>query len=221
MATLQFKRGTKSVLDVYGVTPAIGEPIWEKDTNRLKIGDGEHLYVDLPYFGPEELEVDDASIELNSNSLISIFGFENASDGQAPIKSGNQIVWEVVATENDIQTLQTTINGITTIINSITPNVSLIPTLVDESIEHEDRITALERTVQAISPTVIQEALEKVEQFDDRLDADEALLGQHETRLDDLEENTININEDICIIYGGSADEVIINDHEAEEHNNG
>lgn len=53
--TIQFKRGRKAVLeakltvDNLGV-PLVGEPIYETDTKKLKIGDGTTAYADLPYF---------------------------------------------------------------------------------------------------------------------------------------------------------------------------
>lgn len=59
--TIQFKRGTKESLEeklvpeLLGV-PAKGEPIYETDTNRLKIGDGEKSYIDLDYFGNDVVE---------------------------------------------------------------------------------------------------------------------------------------------------------------------
>lgn len=54
--TIQFKRGHKAALEAkltiaeLGV-PAAGEPIYESDTGKLKIGDGVTPYLDLPYFG--------------------------------------------------------------------------------------------------------------------------------------------------------------------------
>ena len=53
---IQFKRGKKSVLeeklvaDNLGV-PKSGEPIYETDTGKLKLGDGNTAYKDLPYYG--------------------------------------------------------------------------------------------------------------------------------------------------------------------------
>lgn len=52
--TIQFKRGLKASLeakltvDGLGV-PLAGEPIFEIDTGKLKIGDGKTAYIDLPY----------------------------------------------------------------------------------------------------------------------------------------------------------------------------
>lgn len=52
MAVLQFKRKTRDeILAIQGFTPAAGEPIFETDTKKLKIGDGVTEYVNLPYIG--------------------------------------------------------------------------------------------------------------------------------------------------------------------------
>lgn len=50
---IQLKRGTKNVLELVlknSNRPASGEPIYELDTGKLKIGDGIHDYADLAYF---------------------------------------------------------------------------------------------------------------------------------------------------------------------------
>lgn len=50
--TFQFKRGKKATLEakLVGVNkPLVGEPIFETDTNKLKIGNGIDDYKDLPY----------------------------------------------------------------------------------------------------------------------------------------------------------------------------
>lgn len=55
--SIQFKRGTNSALDhvLRGANkPLAGEPIWESDTNKLKIGDGKNNYEDLPYISGGE-----------------------------------------------------------------------------------------------------------------------------------------------------------------------
>lgn len=52
---IQFKRGKKAVLEDKLVenklgVPKAGEPIYETDTGKLKIGDGKTAYIDLTYF---------------------------------------------------------------------------------------------------------------------------------------------------------------------------
>lgn len=61
--TIQFKRGLKASLeakltaDGLGV-PLAGEPIFETDTGKLKIGDGKTAYVDLPYLQGSSVDND-------------------------------------------------------------------------------------------------------------------------------------------------------------------
>jgi len=55
--SIQFKRGTKANLEAKLVDdkkPLKGEPIWETDTNKIKVGDGVNDYADLPYLGAAE-----------------------------------------------------------------------------------------------------------------------------------------------------------------------
>lgn len=60
---IQFKRGAKAVLEaklvdgILGI-PKDGEPIYETDTGKLKIGNGKQSYKDLDYFGGEGTAVE-------------------------------------------------------------------------------------------------------------------------------------------------------------------
>lgn len=49
--TFQFKRGTAAKWVELNLTLAAGEPGFEIDTGRLKIGDGKRTWLDLPYLG--------------------------------------------------------------------------------------------------------------------------------------------------------------------------
>lgn len=52
---IQFKRGTAARLYELNPTIAEGEPIFEYDTGKLKIGDGVHTnYNDLPYYSGDK-----------------------------------------------------------------------------------------------------------------------------------------------------------------------
>ena len=48
--TIQFHRGLAATWAAHNPTLAYGEPGYEKDTGRLKIGDGETPWNSLPYF---------------------------------------------------------------------------------------------------------------------------------------------------------------------------
>ena len=60
ISTIQFKRGKKEALERALVGKNIllsGEPVFEIDTNRFKIGDGKSEYKDLPYVS-ESVQID-------------------------------------------------------------------------------------------------------------------------------------------------------------------
>ena len=83
---IQLKRGTKNVLDLVlknSNRPASGEPIYELDTGRLKIGDGIHDYADLAYFGKKLV-------------YNNIFEFPTVGDENTLyiVNNGNSYVWD-------------------------------------------------------------------------------------------------------------------------------
>ena len=55
MATIQFKRGTAAALTRNNLVFAAGEPVFVIDENRMKIGDGETAWNDLPYMGEDNV----------------------------------------------------------------------------------------------------------------------------------------------------------------------
>ena len=88
---IQLKRGAKNVLDLVlknSNRPASGEPIYELDTGRLKIGDGISDYKDLAYFG---------SIASTQKLVYnSIFEFPTVGDENTLyiVNNGNSYVWD-------------------------------------------------------------------------------------------------------------------------------
>ena len=54
---IQFLRGTQAALNSSQQIFAEGQPIYEKDTHQLKIGDGVNNYSGLPYIGNSGMEV--------------------------------------------------------------------------------------------------------------------------------------------------------------------
>ena len=50
-SVILFKRGTKAEFEQIEFTPRAGQPIFETDTKRLKVGDGVTPYDQLPYIG--------------------------------------------------------------------------------------------------------------------------------------------------------------------------
>lgn len=67
--TILFKRGTKADLEANTEIIQSGEPVYEIDTGRIKIGDGKTKYVDLQYIGGGGGEEVDALIDKVNNFL--------------------------------------------------------------------------------------------------------------------------------------------------------
>lgn len=83
---IQLKRGNKNVLELVlknSNRPASGEPIYELDTGKLKIGDGIHDYVDLAYFGKKLV-------------YNNIFEFPTVGDEGTLyiVNNGNSYIWD-------------------------------------------------------------------------------------------------------------------------------
>lgn len=65
-AVLLFKKGTKADLEASTSIPRDGEPIFETDTGRLKVGDGVSTYANLSYIDKVQV-VSDIGPESNDN----------------------------------------------------------------------------------------------------------------------------------------------------------
>ena len=65
---IQFKRGTTESWKKLQIPLAAGQPGYDKDKHKLKIGDGEQLWEKLPYAGLSEEEVLDS--EQNARSRL-------------------------------------------------------------------------------------------------------------------------------------------------------
>lgn len=66
MATLQLKRGTAARWVELNPVLAAGEPGFEYDTKKLKIGDGKTAWSDLPYTGSSDICCADTYSQLPS-----------------------------------------------------------------------------------------------------------------------------------------------------------
>lgn len=94
--TFQLKRGTSERWAEVNPVLAAGEPGFELDTFKLKIGNGIDSYDDLPYINGENYEIspDGSSLMIDQNGDLSIFGFSVAGANQIPIKNEEgKLVW--------------------------------------------------------------------------------------------------------------------------------
>lgn len=91
--TFQLRRGTSEAWNRVNPVLAYGEPGFEKDTNKLKIGDGVKAWQSLPYYsGAYEVQIDGKSVIFNQNKL-ELNGYANAVVGQIPQKSADGLDW--------------------------------------------------------------------------------------------------------------------------------
>ena len=129
---IQLKRGDKATLEAVlrgERKPADGEPIFETDTGKLKFGDGQQDYIDLGYFGADDIEItgsldgqiliynkaldkwepknlaDNQSIEYTQDGLR-IAGFGTDKQGASPVvnvvNNKGEIVWKQAITDETL-----------------------------------------------------------------------------------------------------------------------
>lgn len=88
---IQLKRGAEKTLKLVlknSNRPASGEPIYELDTGRLKIGDGIHDYAELAYFGSI------ASTQKLVYNNIFEFPTVGAENTLYIVNNGNSYIWD-------------------------------------------------------------------------------------------------------------------------------
>lgn len=106
--TFLLRRGTSSAWASVNPILMAGEPAFELDTNKLKVGDGTTPYNDLPYIngGNYEISADKKSVTFNTNNELQLFGYSGAGIGQIPSKGEDgTLAWidqDEPLTEEDI-----------------------------------------------------------------------------------------------------------------------
>lgn len=93
--TFLLRRGTSAQWEENNPVLGTGEPGFELDTKKLKIGDGQTPFMDLPYIGVDEVNFE-------------IPGLDTAEVGQIAVKGENGLEWKdesVSMTEDQIKEL--------------------------------------------------------------------------------------------------------------------
>lgn len=89
----KLRRGTSEAWARVNPVLSYGEPGFEKDTNKLKIGDGVKAWNQLPYLTEDfKISADGKSVTYQNNQL-GLYGYESAKMGQFPIKGENNLEW--------------------------------------------------------------------------------------------------------------------------------
>lgn len=103
----KFKRGSAEAWARVNPVLQEGEPGYELDTGRLKIGNGSTEWNSLAYFGGDvSISSDGKSITLSTTGLLELYGFSAATVNQIPSKGENDaLVWidkDIPLTEEEI-----------------------------------------------------------------------------------------------------------------------
>lgn len=100
----RFKRGTAEAWARHNPVLDTGEPGFEIDTNRLKVGNGKKAWLDLPYINSTEysLSPDEDSLVINEDNKLMLYGYNNASINSIPMKNAEgKIEWKILETGNE------------------------------------------------------------------------------------------------------------------------
>lgn len=89
----RLRRGTSEAWNRVNPVLLYGEPGFEKDTNKLKIGDGVKSWRDLPYLTQDFKIGKDGKTIIYENDKLALYGYESAQVGQFPIKGQNNLEW--------------------------------------------------------------------------------------------------------------------------------
>lgn len=103
--TFRFKRGKADTWTSLNPILDPGEPGFEIDTYKLKIGNGESAWNDLEYYsGSVQISVDGKSLIITDDGTASIYGFIQAQTGQVPAKnSDGTITWITPISDESLQ----------------------------------------------------------------------------------------------------------------------
>ena len=89
----RLRRGTSEAWQRVNPTLLYGEPGFEKDTNRLKIGDGVKDWNSLPYLDAEFTISSDEKTITYDNNEIKLCGYTSAELGQIASKGKDGLEW--------------------------------------------------------------------------------------------------------------------------------
>ena len=99
----QFKRGLSEAWAQKNPILRIGEPGFEYDTYKFKIGDGVKAWNDLPYIGSYGGTTPDGKSIILDGQILKLNGFEEAEANCIPIKDENgELGWIQFSTPQSI-----------------------------------------------------------------------------------------------------------------------
>ena len=153
-----------------------GEPGFVIDLNRLKIGDGQTPWNDLPYLDNEQLLADNETIVIENN-VIKLKGFIEAQVGAQLCKNANgELEWIVPSTDT-VDKLIVTVETLKTEMLDVQSDVNLLKSIVVSSGEGSeslvDRVQSLEHQVNTTGTGTIDDLINrKIDDFATKISDD-------------------------------------------------
>lgn len=128
MTRIQMRRDTSTNWSVNNPTPANGEPCYETDTRKFKIGDGVTKYTNLPYQGGGG-SGDGATIDDSTTTTTSVWSSSKTNTEITTVANEVvQVQGDVASLDGDVSTLKTDVSGIKTDVSNLKTDVSGLKT---------------------------------------------------------------------------------------------
>lgn len=131
-----------------------GEIGIERDTNKIKIGDGVKTWSQLDYFSGE-LKIDGSSIKYNDAGKLGIAGIENAGPGYTLVSDGDGgVTWSKPS--------ETTVEGLSGLIDALDSRVTTAEGTIkknsEDLVEVSGKVGDIEENIITINTTLNQKA---------------------------------------------------------------
>ena len=128
MTRIQMRRDTSTNWSVNNPTPANGEPCYETDTHKFKIGDGVTKYTNLPYQG-DRSSGGGATIDDSTTATTSVWSSSKTNTEISTVANEvAQVQGNVASLDGDVSTLKTNVSGLKTDVSGLKTDVSGLKT---------------------------------------------------------------------------------------------
>jgi hypothetical protein len=159
--TFKLKRGLAARWAELNPILQQGEPGFVLDQNRLKIGNGETPWNDLPFLDSESLIADNETIVIDGN-VIKLKGFVEAQVGAQLVKGENgELTWKLPSTET-VDGLVTAIALLQTEMLEVQEDVGLLNQMVLTGENNLlNRVTTVENQINGTGPNTVEDMINK------------------------------------------------------------
>jgi hypothetical protein len=174
--TFKLKRGLAARWAELNPILQQGEPGFVLDQNRLKIGNGETPWNDLPFLDSESLIADNETIVIDGN-VIKLKGFVEAQAGAQLVKGENgELTWKLPSTET-VDGLVTAIALLQTEMLEVQEDVGLLNQMVLTGENNLlNRVTTVENQINGTGPNTVEDMInQKIDAFAAKITDDDTI----------------------------------------------